>query len=138
MVVYFSRGGKTRRIAEAIAEELGCEAIDAVEGKPDLSGTDMLVVGSGNYGGAPHRDFEGFIEGIPTGNGSRAAVFATSGGEEPKCIGIMEEKLGNRGYNTVSSFDCRGQFLLVSRGHPDEEDVENARAFARDLGNGAT
>jgi len=137
LVIYFSRGGKTRKIAEVIAEELGCTAIDAEEGTPDISGTDILVVGSGNYGGAPHKDFQDFLEGLPPGDGSRAAVFATSGGKEPKCIGIMEDGLETRGYSTVSSFDCRGQFLLLSRGHPDENDLENARAFARDLRTGA-
>jgi flavodoxin len=28
LVVYFSKDGKTRKVAEAIAQELNCEAID--------------------------------------------------------------------------------------------------------------
>jgi len=47
LVVYFSRGGKTRKVAEAIAQELGCEAVDAKKETPDVSGVELLIVGSG-------------------------------------------------------------------------------------------
>jgi flavorubredoxin len=46
-VIYFSRGGNTRKIAEAMAEELGVIAVDVKKEQPDVSDADLLVVGSG-------------------------------------------------------------------------------------------
>jgi flavodoxin len=133
LVVYFSRGGKTGKVAAAIAGELGCEAIDVAKGVPDAFGADLLVVGSGNYGGVPGDKVVGLLEGLPQRGGARAAVFATSGGPYPKCVLAMRGILEAKGYEVVSSFDCRGQFFLINRGHPDKGDLENARAFARNL-----
>jgi flavodoxin len=133
LVVYFSRGGKTGKVAGAIAQELRCEAVDVAKGAPDASGADMLVVGSGTYGGMVGPKIAEFLNGLPQSNGGKAAVFATSGGPSPLSIPKMRGALEGKGYDVVSSFDCRGHFTLINRGHPDGEDLESARAFARDL-----
>ena len=38
LVVYFSRGGKTKKVAESIAQELQCETVNTAESASDLSG----------------------------------------------------------------------------------------------------
>lgn len=133
LVVYYSRGGRTRRVAEAIAKELGCGAIDVSKGMPEASGSEFLVVGSGTYGGMPGPGIGDFLRAIPQAAGGKAAVFATSAGPNPKSIPKMRSALEGKGYAVVSSFDCRGKFLFINIGHPDEKDLENARAFARAL-----
>jgi flavodoxin len=133
IVVYFSRGGKTRKVATAIAQELGCEAVDVTKGKPDLSGVDLLVVGSGTYGGMPGPSILEFLKGVPQATGGKAAVFVTSAGPGPKSLPRIKDALEEKGYAVISSFDCRGQFTFTNRGHPDEKDLESARAFASDL-----
>ena len=133
LVVYFSRGGKTGKVAEAIAQELGCEAVDLKKESPDVSGVDLLIVGSGNYGGAPHETLQGFLNSLQPSNNGKTAVFATSGGPDPKCIPVIKEALEAKGYKVVSSFDCRGQFLFANRGHPNENDLKNAKEFASEL-----
>ena len=133
LVVYFSRGGKTRKVAEAISQELGCEAVDVKKESPEVSGLDLLIVGSGTYGGIPGKELLEFLNNLPSSGKRDAVVFATSGGPDPKCISVMEEALETKDYNVISSFKCRGQFLFSNRGHPDEEDLKNARAFASKL-----
>ena len=133
LVVYFSRGGKTRTVAEAIAQELGCKAIDIKKETPDPSGVDMLLVGSGNYGGKTDNKLLTFINNLQPNTAKQAAVFATSGGLAPKVISVLQEALEARGYKVGSSFKCRGKFLFTNRGHPNEEDLKNAKAFAHDL-----
>ena len=135
LVVYFSRGGKTRKVAEAIAQELGCKAVDIKKETPDVSEVDVLVVGSGNYGSKPHKKIQEFIDSLQPTSKCKAAVFATSGGPDPKCIDIMEEALKTKGYNVVSSFYCPGKFLFANRGRPNEEDLKNAEKFAAELKN---
>ena len=133
LVVYFSRGGKTRKVAEAIAQELGCEAVDVKKETPDVSGVELLTVGSGEYGWL-HKTLQGFLDSLQPSSNKKAAVFATAAGPKPKCIRVIQEALETKGYKVISSFKCRGQLLFfLNRGHPTEDDLKNARAFASDL-----
>jgi len=133
LVVYFSRGGKTRKVAEAIAQELGCEAVDVKKETPDVSGVELLIVGSGEYGWI-HKTLQGFLDRLQPSSNKKAAVFATAAGPKPKCICVIQEALETKGYKVISSFKCRGQLLFfLNRGHPTEDDLKNAKAFASDL-----
>ena len=133
LVVYFSRGGKTRRVAEAIAQELGCRSVDITQETPDLSEVDMLLVGSGNYVGKTDKRLLTFISNLPSSGEKRAVVFATSGGPNPGVISVIQEALEAKGHKVVSSFMCRGQFLFSNRGRPNKDDLENAKVFAGNL-----
>jgi flavodoxin I len=133
IVVYFSRGGKTRKVAEAVAQELGCKSVDINKETPDLSGVDMLLVGSGNYVGKTDKKLLTFLDNLQPSSDKNAAVFATAGGPDPKVISVLQGALEVKGYKVVSSFKCRGRFLFSNRGHPNGDDLKNAKAFARDL-----
>lgn len=131
LVVYYSRGGKTRKVAEVIAQQLGCEAVDISEA-PDVAGVDMLIVGTGVYPNFFWKKLRRFLDELQPVNKNKAAVFVTSGGPNPNTadfIGALEAK----GYIVVSSFKCRGRFLFFNWGRPNEEDLENAKTFANDL-----
>jgi len=133
LVVYFSRGGKTRRVAEAIAQELGCKSVDTKGEVPNVSGVDLLLVGSGTYGGKPDKKLLEFLNGLQPVSNGKAAIFTTSAGPDPKSINMMKGVLETKGYEVVSDFDCRGQFLLGNRGHPNEDDLKAAKTFAGNL-----
>jgi len=133
LVVYFSRGGKTRKVAEAIAQELGCKSVDINRETPDLSGVDILLVGSGNYGGKTDNRLLRFLNDLQSGSDKKAAVFATAGGPDPKVLYVLQGALEAKGYKVVSSFKCPGQILSLNRGHPNKDDLKNAKAFASDL-----
>jgi flavodoxin len=134
LVVYFSRGRNTRRIAEVIAQELGCRASDVGKETPDTSELDLLVVGSGNYGDNVGNGLQVFLNNLKQSNNNKAAVFATAGGPDPKCISVMQEALQKKGYQIISSFKCCGQLIFfLNRGHPNKDDLMNAKAFASDL-----
>ena len=133
LVVYFSRGGKTRKVAEAIAQQLGCKAVDIEKKIPDVSGVEMLIVGSGQYLGKLHKTLQSFLDGLQPSSKKKAAVFATAGGPDPKVVDVLKGVLEAKGYMVVSSFKCRGRFLFFNWSHPNQEDLENAKAFASDL-----
>lgn len=133
LVVYFSRGGKTRKVAEAIAQELGCEAVDVKKETPEVSGAELLIVGSGQYVGKLHKTLQGFLDRLQPNSKGKAAVFATAGGPDPKVIYVLQQALETKGYKVLSSFKCRGKFLFFNRSHPNEDDLRNAMAFAADL-----
>jgi flavodoxin len=133
LVIYHSRGGKTRKVADAISQELGCASINLEKESPILTGVDLLIVGSGNYGGNVGTNMKNFLSNLQPSNGGKTAVFATSGGPEPKCLQVMRSAVESKGYTVVSTFKCRGQFFIFNRGRPNEDDLKNAKVFANDL-----
>ena len=134
LVVYYSRGGNTRKIAEAMAQELGCKVFDVKKETPDVSGIDLLIVGSGNYGDSVGDKLQQFLSDMPQIKSGKAAVFATAGGPGPKSLVVMREALEKKGYEVLSNFKSRGQFLyFLNHGRPNSDDLKNARMFVSDL-----
>lgn len=127
-----SRGGNTKKLADAIAEELGVPVGDLSAPLPD--GAKIIFLGSGTYGGKAGEAMTKFIE-SGTFTGQKIALFGTSGGAEgaKKMIASMEEVLTKKGASILGNYHCRGKFLFTNRGHPDKEDLENAKKFAREM-----
>ena len=131
-VLVDSRGGNTRKVADAIADELGIKARDVTASSSDDG--KILFLGSGTYGGKPG---EVMMEFIGSGNisGRKVAIFGTSaslaGGQ--KLISAMTDFLMQKGATILGSYHCKGKFLFVNWGHPNKEDLDNARKFAREM-----
>jgi flavodoxin len=135
-VVYFSRGGNTRKIAEVIAEELEVTAVDVKKEQPDVSEVDLLVVGSGTYGSKPGKELVTYLENLKPVAGIKAACFSScASGDASKTLQVMKDILSQKGYSPVDCFSCLGKFLmgLSRRGHPSDEELAQARAFAKKL-----
>lgn len=130
-VLFYSRGGNTRKLANAIAEELGVKATGVKAASVD-PGAGIIFLGSGCYGGKPGEDMMKFI-GANDFSGRKVALFGTSGGGQGKEVQAMEEALKQKGADVLGRYCSKGKFLvLVSRGHPDKEDLAGARKFARE------
>jgi hypothetical protein len=43
----------------------------------------------------------------------------------------MEKQISNKGVEVVGRFNCFGRFAAIKRGHPDADELERARHFAR-------
>jgi flavodoxin len=128
-VVYFSMGGNTRKVAEAIAGELGVTAknIKSVDTLPEDA---FIFLGTGCYGAMLPGEIAEFIARNRM-QGKPIALFTTSAFGWGKEMVLMEKQIKDKGVNIVGSFNCYGQFLAARRGHPNQQDLENARAFAR-------
>jgi len=131
-VVVDSRGGNTRKVADAIAGELGITVSDITTSLPDDA--KILFMGSGTYGGKPG---EAMMKFIGSGNfsGRKVAIFGTSGGVAggQNMIGVMMDLLKKKGAMIQGSYHCRGKTFLVNWSHPNKEDLENAKKFAREM-----
>ena len=135
-VVYYSRGGNTRKLADAIAIELGVKAVDVKADSPDVSGADVLVVGTGTYGGKPGKQIVTFLESLKQANGKRAACFASCAADAGKSLAAVQEILKTKGYVTIDCYSCYGRFAFFARrGHPTAEELDQAKEFARKLKN---
>jgi flavodoxin len=135
-LIYFSRGGNTRKIAEAMAEELGITAMDVTKEQPDVSDVDLLVVGSGTYGSKPGKELVAYLENLKPVEGKKAACFSScASGDASKTLNAMKDILHGKGYSNVDCFSCLGKWLmgLSRRGHPSDEEIAQAREFAKKL-----
>jgi flavodoxin I len=131
-VLYYSMTGNTKKLAEAIARELGvgAKSIKTVTAVPQDG---VLFIGSGCYGGKPGDDLAKFIEANDF-SGRQVAVFVTSGGGTGNEVKVMAEALKGKGASVRGSYYCAGKaWLFFSRGHPDAKDLEGAREFAREM-----
>jgi flavodoxin len=131
-VLVDSRGGNTRKVADAIAGELGVTVGDITAPLPDDA--KVLFLGSGTYGGAPGIDMMKFIT-DGTFSGRRVALFGTSGspGGAVKMIAAMEDALKRKGATILGSWHCRGKMFVMNWGHPTKEDLDNAKKFAKEM-----
>ncbi|MFA5348429.1 MAG: flavodoxin family protein [Methanoregula sp.] len=131
-VLVDSRGGNTRKVADAIAEELGIKAGDVTTSA--LDDEKILFLGSGTYGGKPG---EAMMKFISSGNfsGRKVAIFGTSGSLAggQNIIVVITDILKQKGATILGSYHCRGKTFLVNWGHPNKEDLDNAKKFAREM-----
>ena len=61
-VLFYSKGGNTRKLAEAIASELGVKATDIKTASILDLAADIIFLGSGCYGSKPGENMMKFIE----------------------------------------------------------------------------
>jgi flavodoxin I len=114
-VIYFSRKGNTKKVADAIASELGVRAEDVEYAK--LVENAFIFLGSGCYGGKPGKNMTEFIENNNF-NSRNVALFGTSGGGEGVEVKEMENLLIFKKALIQDKFFCKGKFLMFSRGRP--------------------
>jgi len=62
LVVYDSTYGNTAKIAQAIGEAIAAEVLRVTEANPsDLTGFDLLIIGSPTHGGRPTPEIQGLL-----------------------------------------------------------------------------
>ena len=131
-VLYYSLTGNTRKIASAIADELGAEA-QSLKKPAGVPEDGLLFLGSGSYGDKPSEDMAKFIENNDF-SGRKVALFGTSGKGAGLEVRVMEEALKQKGANIIGNYYCKGRaFIVVNIGHPGRDDLEGARKFAREM-----
>jgi flavodoxin len=138
IVVYSSKHHmNTEKVAQAIAGELKAEARKVTDVKPaDLDGYELIGFGSGINGFDVHPEMHALVDGLGEAKGCRAFLFSTCASRKV-WTAKLRQKLVARGFNVVGEFCCAGLWtpgpVKVRSGHPSAEDIENARAFARNL-----
>ena len=127
---YYSRGGNTRKIAEAIAEAVGVEAKTVSE---PLSGdVDVLFLGSAPYAFDVDEEVKKFIRGIDVSVG-KVVNFSTSAAVK-STRKYVEKLLAEKKIPLAKEeFSCRGAFAMLHRGRPNESDQRAAADFARKI-----
>ena len=130
-VRYYTKTGNTKRLAEAIANELGVEALPISE--PITETVDILMLGNSYYAFNIDPEVRKFIRSLDKEKVGRIVNFGSAAmlkstykkvKEEADKIGIpMDER----------EFHCQGEFKGIHKGKPDENDLKSAAEFARSI-----
>ena len=129
-VIYFSRKGSTKKVADAIASEIGINAEDVKTAK--LINDSFIFLGTGCYGGKPGKHMTKFIENNDF-KSRNVALFGTSGGGEGKETEAMEIMLKDKEANVKGKYFCQGKFWFRNKGKPNNADLDDAKKFAKNM-----
>jgi len=128
----------TEKVSTVMAEAMNATLRKVEEvGPDDIAGYDLVGIGSGIYGGRYHKDLFTLVEKIPRME-KDMFIFSTAGRPQEKFDQPLKELLINKGCRIKGQFRCPGKSGILgldfaNRGHPDEQDLERARTFAKDL-----
>lgn len=128
-VRYYTKTGNTKRLAEAVANELGVQAFPISEGLNEQA--DILFLGNSYYAFTIDPEVRSFIAGLSKDKVGKIVNFGSAAllnstykkvKAEAAKVGIpVDEK----------EFHCKGEFKALHKGRPNEDDLKAAREFAR-------
>ncbi len=127
-VRYFSKSGHTKKVADAIAESVGCAAMPI--STPVDANVDVLFLGASVYWGGVSSEVKEFIDKLDKDRIGKVVVFSTSALAERAFPQIKQRLLGKGIKVDEKNFYCRGEFTALHKGHPNDEDLESAKKFA--------
>jgi NAD(P)H dehydrogenase (quinone) len=141
LILYFSKGGNTRKLAEAIAK--GVEQIEGAKAllrrtdqvtKDDFVASDGVIAGSPVYFGLMSAElkkiFDDFVGVRKKMEGKVGAAFTTSGdpsgGKETTMLSIIQTLLIYGMVIVGDPMSATGHYGVSCVGSPDEKTMENA------------
>ncbi|MDR1570903.1 MAG: flavodoxin [Clostridiales Family XIII bacterium] len=130
-VIYASKGGNTKKIADAIASALGVSACSVKEVGTIDKPIDLLFVGASIYAGGIDGKLKKFLTGLTSDTVKRVVVFGTAYTDKSarEQIATLLEPAGIE--IADGFFQCKGSFLVMNQGLPNAEDLKDAAEFAR-------
>lgn len=130
---YYSRGGNTEKLAKAISEAIGVEALTT--DVPLTEDVDILFLGSSVYAYGVDDNIKNFIANIGV-NVGKVVNFSTAALVKStyKQVGKLLEDKGIP--QAKEEFYCRGSFGPMHKGRPDADDLKAAKEFAEKIVNG--
>ena len=130
-VRYYTKTGNTRKLATAIAEALGVQALPISE--PVTEPVDILLLGNSYYAFSIDPEVKAFIRSLDKSKVGRIANFGSAAmlNSTFKKVKAEADKVGIPMVD--KEFHCRGEFKGIHKGRPNTEDLEAAAAFAKSL-----
>ena len=130
-VRYYTKTGNTRRLAEAVAQALGTEALPITE--PVAEPVDLLLLGNSYYAFTIDPEVRTFIRSLDKNKVGRIANFGTAAmmNSTWKKVKAEADKLGIP--MVKSEFHCKGEFKGAHKGRPNADDLAAAAAWAKTL-----
>lgn len=128
-VRYYTKTGNTKKLADAVAGELGVEAKPISD--PITEPVDILFLGNSYYAFSIDPEVKAFIASLDKEKVGEIVNFGSAAmlNSTLKKVKAEADKVGI----PVDSkeFHCKGEFKGLHKGRPNEDDLKAAGAFAR-------
>jgi flavodoxin len=109
-VLYFSRTGNTKRMAEAIAEYVKAPLFDIASSQPSIvEKYDLLFIGTPVEGASPTKEARAFVQALPKADGKKVILFCTHRifGNK-RTLKALKKEMDGKGYMTLLGVTKRG------------------------------
>lgn len=131
-VFYYSRSNNTKRLAEAVAEELGVESRPVSQALSENA--EKLFLGCSVYKATYDPAVETFLKANADKIGELFVFGSAASGRSvykklSKLCDELKIKLSDK------YFSCPGSFLFMNKGRPNESDLAGAKQFAKEAMN---
>lgn len=129
-VVYVTKTKNTEKLANAVAEVCGVEAINITH-PHKLEDTDCLFIGASIYRGKPSPEIFEYVENLPANRIKNAVIFSSSASGRDRTE-MLVNNLRSKGIEVYPKhFLCEGKFLFFNRNRPSAKDIQNIKEFTK-------
>ena len=130
-VRYYTKTGNTKRLAEAIAEALGVEALPI--STPVTERADVLFLGNSYYAFSIDPEVRDFVRALDKSKVGKIVNFGSAAmlNSTYKKVKAEADRAGIP--MDEREFHCKGEFKGVHKGRPNQDDLTAAAAFARKI-----
>ena len=130
-VRYYTKTGNTKRLAEAIAEAVGVEALPISQ--PVTEKVDILFLGNSYYAFSIDPEVREFVRSLDKDLVGKIVNFGTAAmlNSTYKKVKAVADKVGVP--MDEREFHCRGEFKGAHKGRPNEADLKAAVEFAKGI-----
>ena len=127
-VRYYTKTGNTKRLAEAIAEAVGTEALPI--SVPVTEKTDILFLGNSYYAFSIDPEVRDFVRSLDKEKVGKIVNFGSAAmlNSTWKKVKAEADKAGIP--MDDREFHCKGEFKGIHKGRPNQDDLKAAAEFA--------
>ena len=128
-VRYYTKTGNTKRLAEAMAKELGVEALSISEGIEEP--VDILFLGNSYYAFNIDPEVKAFVASLDKSKIGKIVNFGSAAmlNSTYKKVKAEADKVGIP--MDDKEFHCKGEFKGIHKGRPNADDVAAAVQFVK-------
>ncbi|MBO6093642.1 MAG: flavodoxin [Oscillospiraceae bacterium] len=130
-VRYYTKTGNTKRLAEAVAEAVGAEALPISVSVDEP--VDILFLGNSYYAFSIDPEVRKFVSALDKNKVGKIVNFGSAAmlNSTWKKVKAEADKVGIS--MDEREFHCKGEFKGIHKGKPDEKDMKAAAEFARSI-----
>ena len=128
-VRYYTKTGNTKRLAEAVANAVGVEALPISE--PVAEPVDILFLGNSYYAFSIDPEVREFVASLDKEKVGKIVNFGSAAvlNSTFKKVKAEADKVGIP--MDEREFHCKGEFKGLHKGRPNEDDLSAAAEFAK-------
>lgn len=128
-VRYYTKTGNTKRLAEAMAKELGVEALPISE--PVNDAVDYLFLGNSYYAFSIDPEVKAFVQSLEKEKIGKIVNFGSAAllNSTYRKVKNVADKVGIA--MDDKEFHCKGEFKGIHKGRPNEADIAAAVQFVK-------